>query len=265
MEKDLFEKFMCWCKTGGDDLKLAISTAETKIISLTSSLKEAEALKAQLGEELATHKADRADAKKALAKATALREKEAAIYAKESSDDKTNIDALTKAIAAIEKGVAGSFLQTKAAAKLQQLTIDVEMSSVDRDVISSFLSQGQQAGYVPQSGQIIGILKQMKDTIEADLKDITATEDKAITDYEELAGAKTKEIGANSEAIESKLEREGQVELEIVAVKEDLDDTTKALAEDKAFLADLEKSCATKQAEWDARSKTRTEELLALA
>jgi hypothetical protein len=38
------------------------------------------------------------------------------------------------------------------------------MSSVDRDVISSFLSQGQQAGYVPQSGQIIGILKQMKDT-----------------------------------------------------------------------------------------------------
>jgi hypothetical protein len=139
------------------------------------------------------------------------------------------------------------------------------MSSVDRDVISSFLSQGQQAGYVPQSGQIIGILKQMKDTISADLADITAAEDKAITDYEELAAAKTKEIAANSEAIEAKLEREGQVGLDIVALAEDLDDTKKALAADKEFLAGLDKSCATKEKEWEVRSATRTEELLALA
>jgi predicted nucleic acid-binding Zn-ribbon protein len=264
-EKAAFEKFMCWCTTGSGDLKLSISTAETKITQLTSGLKEALALNDQLASELATHKADRADAKDALAQATALREKEAAIYAKDSSDDKTNIDALGKAIAAIEKGVAGSFLQTNAAAKLRQLTVDVEMSSVDRDVISSFLSQGEEGGYVPQSGQIIGILKQMKDTIEKDLADITAAEEQAIKDYEALAAAKTKEIEALSEAIESKLERKGQVELQIVAVKEDLDDTTKTLAEDKAFLADLEKSCATKQAEWDERSKTRTEELLALA
>jgi len=33
----------------------------------------------------------------------------------------------------------------------------------------------------------------------------------------------------------------------------------------KKFLADLEKSCSTKEAEWDARCKIRTEELLALA
>jgi len=264
-EKELYEKFMCWCKTGEDDLKLAISTAETKIPQVESSLKESTALKAQLGEELAQHKADRADAKDALAKATALREKEAATYAKDSSDDKTNIDALTSAIAAIEKGVAGSFLQTKAAAKIQQLTIDVEMSSVDRDVVSSFLSQGQGSGYVPQSGQIIGILKQMKDTMEKDLADITAVEDKAIADYQELAAAKTKEIEANSKAIEEKLAREGQVGLDIVALAEDLDDTKKALAADQAFLANLDEACATKTKEWEERSKTRTEELLALA
>merc|ERR1712039_656803 len=35
--------------------------------------------------------------------------------------------------------------------------------------------------------------------------------------------------------------------------------------EDKKFLADLEKGCATKTAEWEERSKTRAEELLALA
>jgi hypothetical protein len=264
-EKEAFEKFMCWCSTGSGDLKLSISTAETKITQLTSGLEESIALNDQLASELATHKADRADAKSALAEATALREKEAATYAKDSSDDKTNIDALTKAIAAIEKGVAGSFLQTTAGTKLRQMTLDVEMSPVDRDVISSFLSQSTESGYVPQSGQIIGILKQMKDTIEKDLAEITAAEEQAIKDYEDLAGAKTKEIAANSEAIEAKLARKGENELQIVALKEDLDDTKKSLAEDTKFLAELEKSCATKQAEWDARSKTRTEELLALA
>merc|ERR1719207_143245 len=48
-------------------------------------------------------------------------------------------------------------------------------------------------------------------------------------------------------------------------MKEDLDDTAKAMLEDKKFLAELEKSCATKAAEWDARCKLRTEELLALS
>merc|ERR1712050_307851 len=46
--------------------------------------------------------------------------------------------------------------------------------------------------------------------------------------------------------------------------KDDLDDTQSALAEDQAFLADLEKSCSTKTAEWEERSKTRAEELVAL-
>merc|ERR1712118_133470 len=48
-------------------------------------------------------------------------------------------------------------------------------------------------------------------------------------------------------------------------MKEDLDDTQKAMIEDKKFLAELVKGCATKQGEWDERCKMRTEELLALA
>merc|ERR1719310_1405257 len=38
-----------------------------------------------------------------------------------------------------------------------------------------------------------------------------------------------------------------------------------AVAEDTKFAADLEKSCATKQGEWDERCKLRTEEILAIA
>jgi hypothetical protein len=51
----------------------------------------------------------------------------------------------------------------------------------------------------------------------------------------------------------------------VVNMKNDLTDTQEALEEDKKFLAELEKGCGTKQAEWDERQKTRSEELLALA
>jgi len=48
-------------------------------------------------------------------------------------------------------------------------------------------------------------------------------------------------------------------------MKNDLGDTAEALADDKKFLADMEKNCAKKQGEWDEIVKTRNEELLALA
>merc|ERR1719433_2615069 len=99
--------------------------------------------------------------------------------------------------------------------------------------------------------------------MEKILKEATAEEEQAISDFRVLMAAKAKEIEANQKAIESKTERLGETNVEIVNLEEDLDDTSKALVEDKAFLADLAKNCATKTAEWEARSKTRTEELLA--
>merc|ERR1719330_2023973 len=82
--------------------------------------------------------------------------------------------------------------------------------------------------------------------MEKTLADVTATEEDAIKTFEGLSAAKTKEIEANTAAIESKLERVAQVGLEITEMKEDLDD-------------------ATKEAEWAERTKTRADELLAIS
>merc|ERR1719199_1820839 len=83
--------------------------------------------------------------------------------------------------------------------------------------------------------------------------------------YDELIAAKTKEVNALTKAIEDKMTRVGELAVKIVQMKNDLGDTEAALIEDKKFLADLEKTCATKEAEWDEIVKTRNEELLALA
>merc|ERR1719299_357960 len=100
--------------------------------------------------------------------------------------------------------------------------------------------------------------------MQQDLADITAKEEAAIKAFEGLAAAKTKEIAALTAEIEDKTARLGENGVKLVNLKEDLEDTENALAEDKAFLADLEKNCATKEAEWAERQKIRAEELLAV-
>jgi len=264
-EQELFEKYMCWCSTGGADLKKSIEAAETKIPQLESAIEESGGAKVQLVADVKQHRIDREAAKAAMAEATSIREKEAAEFEKETSEDKANIDAMARAIAALEKGMAGSFLQTSGAAVLRRLTMTVDLNEDDRETLTSFLSQGQTEGYAPQSGEITGILKQMKDTMEADLAEAIAQEEKAKAEYESLMVAKKKEIAALQKQIEEKLARIGEVGVELVNMMEDLDDTKASLEEDKAFLADLAKNCATKKAEWATRQKTRSDEIVALA
>merc|ERR1719311_549691 len=207
----------------------------------------------QLKEDVEAHKADRAAAKAVMAKATAIREKEAAAFAKETAEDKANLDALERAIAAISKGVAGGFLQTSASALLQRLVLaKQDMDEDNRQELLAFLSGTAVAPaygneYVPQSGEILGILKQLHDEMAKDLAEVIAAEEAAIAAYKELMAAKKKEIDALTKMIEEKLTRVAELGVEIATMKNDLTDTEEALIEDKKFLADLEKNCATKE------------------
>jgi hypothetical protein len=260
-EEELFEKFMCYCKTGVNDLKESIEAADVKIPQTEASLKDKEAEKKQLEADTKEAQVTRRECKKAIAEATALREKEAAAFAKLSGEMTTNTEAMKKAIAAIEKG-SGGFLQTSGAQVVKRLTIDMDLSNADRDQIMNFLSTGSSTA---GTGQISGILKQMLDTMSSDLADAEAKEKEAIANFEALVKAKETEIEAATKAVEDKLTRVGNLGVEIATMMEDLDDTEKSLIEDKKFLAELEKSCSTKEAEWEERCKLRTEELLALA
>jgi chromosome segregation ATPase len=263
-EKELFEKYMCWCKSSGSDLTKSISDAEAKISSLPSDIEAAEELLVQVKDGLSKSQADRAAAKEAMAEATGIREKEAAAFASLKAEYEANINAITKAVASLEKGMGGAFLQTDAAQVVQRIAQSArDMDEDKRDSILSFLS-GEQ-GYAPSSGEITGILKEMGDEMSKSLADATAAESEAISLYEDLMAAKTKEVEACTASIEAKTKQIGELGIEIVEMKEDLSDTEKAFTEDKKFLADMEKNCATKTAEWEVVVKTRAEELEALA
>merc|ERR1719502_2288309 len=262
-KEDLYDKFMCYCQNGDEALKKSIADAETKIEQLTKLLGSGLAEKKQLEAEVAKAKEDRADAKKAIAEATALREKEAKAYAKMKADSEANLGALSKAIPAIEKGMSGAFLQTSAASVLRQLSVTAEMNTEDRNMLASFLSNGE--GYVPQSGEIVGILKTMQDEMTKDFEEATELENKAITQYEELVAAKKKEINMLTKQIEVKSARVGELSVQLAGAENELEDTQEGLADDKKFLADLDKNCELKKKEWAAYQAMHAQEMVALA
>merc|ERR1711972_719699 len=122
--------------------------------------------------------------------------------------------------------------QTKTAQVLRRLALDkVDMSDVNRQDLLAFLSGG--SGYVPQSGEIIGILKQMGDEMGKSLADATADENAAIAAHGALVAAKQKEINALGAAIEVRLQRIGDLGVGVAEMSKDLADTKQALAEDK--------------------------------
>merc|ERR1719411_390389 len=109
---ELYKKFMCYCKKSRGSLAASISAAEAKIPELKAKIKGAGDAEAQLEATLKEARADRAAAKATMKEAKAIREKEAAAFAEENSNSDGNIAAIRAAVASIEKGVAGSFLQT---------------------------------------------------------------------------------------------------------------------------------------------------------
>merc|ERR1740115_72444 len=259
----MFDQYMCYCNNADGTLGKSISDAETKIPHVDSAIKEGVAMKAQLAAELKEAQVSRVEAKDAIAKATAIRERESATYAKVKSDAEANIGALSKAIPAIEKGMGGAFLQTNSAAVLRQISESANMIPADRDILASFLSEG--SNYAPKSGEIVGILKTLHDEMTKDFADATADETSAVASFESLVASKKKEIDALTKAIESKTMRVGELGVKVAEAENDLEDTKEGLAEDQKFLANLDTNCELKKKEWAAYKAMQGTEAVALA
>merc|ERR1719515_135655 len=263
-EEDLFDKFMCYCEGGEGALDASIQQGKAQIEQLSATIKRGTAEKSQLEQDLVQHKADRAEAEKTITESTALREKEASEYAASSGDMKSNIASMTAALEALKKGLSASLLQTGVGNTLRNIIAhSPAVREAQRDSLMSFLETG--SGVEGGSDTIIGIVEQMKETMEADLAETESKEAEGKTTYETLMTSKKSEIEAAGKAIETKSARAGAVAVEVVQAKADLEKTTSAVAEDTEFKANLKKSCATKQKEWDARQKLRAEEIKAIS
>merc|ERR1712203_131621 len=119
--------------------------------------------------------------------------------------------------------------------------------------------------YAPQSGEIFGILKQMKETFESNLSASQKEEMANQKAYEDLKTAKEAEIKAGQEQIDTKTQELADTDEKNAQAKEDVEDTKKSLSADEQFLMMLKEKCSMTDSEWEERQKTRQLEMEAVS
>merc|ERR1719172_415511 len=262
--EEAFEKFMCYCDGNTDGMKAAAEEGTQKAAELSSKLEALKAEKAQLEQELKDHQSSRETAKQDQEKAASIREKEKAEFEEASADMSTNIAAMKGAIAALEKGM-GSFLQMGSSQKAVLERAVAASSQLDEFQRESVMDLPQGKETAQSSGEITGMLKAMLEEMEGDLATAKKDEATSAAGFEELSAAKAAEIASATSAIESKTKRSGEVAVEVVQTKDDMEDTEKEAKETQAFIGDLAAQCAEKKGDWAERQKMRAEEVSAIS
>jgi len=148
--------------------------------------------------------------------------------------------------------------------------LDGVLSHSDRRVAAAFIQAPEnyfdaeptfKQSYAPQSGEIFGILKQMKETFEQNLAASQKEESESQKAYEELKAAKEEQIAAGQAQIDDKTQELADTDEKNAQAKEDIKDTRASLAADEEFLMMLKEKCQMTDAEWEERQKTRQLEM----
>merc|ERR1719174_2896441 len=282
-DEEIYDKMACWCETNDKEKTKSIAEAEQRIDDLTNAIEELTAASARLNTEIKNLEGEVAKNQEALDKATAIRQKQLAEFNEEEKDNLQAISALKAAIVVLSKHHP-SALQTESlinvATKVQQLmhkhaeVLREAITPKQRKTVASFIQAPAdyfdakptfKQSYAPQSGQIFGILKQMKETFEANLASSQKEENENQRAYEDLKAAKEAEIQAGQEQIETKTQELPDTDEKLAQSKQDIEDTRASLAADEKFLAELKEKCQMTDQEWEERQKTRQEEMAAVS
>jgi len=262
-DEEVYAKVSCWCETNGGEKLKAVEDAEAKLTELTSTIESASAKSAQISQEIADLEAEIADNQAALDKATAIREKALEEFTSEEKDLIQSVQALKDAIVVLSKhhDAPEEELLSIAAMVKHQLHKHAKLLRARNPGVVVALTQGE---YAPQSGEIFGILQQMKETFETNLSASQKQEMQEQAGYEELKTAKLAEIGAGEGQLAQKRQLLAETDEKAATAKQDLADTREALSADQKFLLDLKQKCAEMDSEMEARKKARAEEIAAV-
>jgi len=125
--------------------------------------------------------------------------------------------------------------------------------------------EGYYPSYESQSGAILGILKQMKEQMEADYKSASEKEQSAAAAFADMRTAKTAAIEAGEAMAEQKEDELAKTDNLVAEAKEDLGQTEETLAADETFLKNLDKMCADSDSAFEKRKASRLEEIKAVS
>jgi len=278
-DEEVYETMGCWCETNDKEKTKAIADAESRIADLTAAIEEGTAASAKLNTEIANLDKEIAKNNQALDTATALRTKQLAEFNEEEKDMLMSISSLKSAVIALSKHHEAMLQDSDDTYENVVAMLHDELRR-HKDILAEVITPAQRKAidamekaedgaaflqYAPASGEIFGILKQMKETFETNLAASQKEEMENQKAYEDLKAAKEEEIAAGTSLADTKTTTLAATDEKKAQDTEDLEDTQEGLAADTKFLANLKERCANMDSEYEERTKTRQLEIQAVS
>jgi len=282
-----FAEFSEWCEDRSRNLGFEIRTGTSQVEGLTAAIAEEVALTSslaakieELGAALATDGAD-------LNAATKIRSTEAANFAAEEADLAETVDMVRRAHQIIEREMQGgasmlqlqhagsnlaqalsvlvdaAMLRSSDAAKLAAL-VQTEQKQEDADGDEALGAPAADV-YNSHSGSILDTLEDLQGKAETQLADLRNKEVSSKQNFEMLKQSLEDEIAeATKDMNAAKKNSAGSSERKATAGG-DLRVTSKALAADEETKGSLHQTCMSRAQDFEVETKSRAEELNALA
>merc|ERR1719316_691124 len=141
----------------------------------------------------------------------------------------------------------------------------VFMNAKQRSMVSAFIQAPFTGNYNAQSGEIVGVLKNMNDTFTQNLANARQVESKAIFDYNAMMKVLTDEYDDMSALLEKRKKEVGEESELVSRTTSEMNTAQERLSDDQEFLASLTNRCAKKKAEYEKRNMLRSQEEAAIA
>merc|ERR1719456_1069461 len=278
-----YDEYAEWCEDRSTELGFEIKNGKKTVAELEATIEEETSTIAALGtkiEELSNDiQTDEAD----LDAATKIREKEAADFAAEEKELTEVLDMLERATSILSREMAksgASMLQLKSASSITDaLSVMVQasvLSSADASRLTA-LVQTQQSDsdsdlgapaakvYEGHSDGIIGTLEGLTEKAEGQLDKARKEETTALQNYQMLKQSLTDEIKFANKDMDKAKKGLAESQEKKATAEGDLEVTSKDLAEDIKTKSTLHQDCMNAAEEFELSTKSRGEELNALA
>jgi hypothetical protein len=282
-----YDDYAEWCEDKSTNLGFEIKTGKANVAELTATIEEETATIAELGTKIEDLSNDIKTDESDLDAATKIRAKENSDFKAEETELTGVIDMLERATSILSKEMAksgASMLQLKSASSVTDaLGVMVQasmLSTADASRLTALVQIGQEASsddsdeeagapaaavYEGKSDGIIGTLEGLTEKAETQLDKARKAETTSLQNFEMLKQSLTDEIKfAEKDMDKAKKDLAESQEKKAVA-EGDLEKSSKDLAEDIKEKGSLHQSCLAAAEEFELSTKSRGEELKALA
>jgi len=283
-DRVMFAKFKCYCDANEEERTKSVEDLTEEIGFLSSKIEQLQGSNGKLSEETRGLRADMTTNENDRATAQGIRTKAHEDFVAEEADLNMAISQMESAIGILgaigadqtmesgadhEKFMAGyegaSLIKMNTQVKQALQAASAFLSPQEKKRAGNFLQAPFTGNYAAQSGQILGILKNMRDTFKANLENAITAEDTANSSHHAFMAAAAKSHADMLSSFNTKQGTLGSNDIALGTKRGQLSTAETSKSDDEDFLDSLRDTCQKKTAIYEKRKTMRANEDAAIA